>query len=123
MGDNADHNAGDDQGHPHKGNEHIGDHIHNGGDGAGEQGHIVGVGDLVLLIPSGVVGGNTVVARLLRVRVGGDQGPVFVPGVDGKAHIIGVDHPVFPQILLDLAVWVIQILLKGGQVVLLDAGI
>ena len=48
--------------------------------------------------------------------------PLRVVGVDGEVHVVPVDHPVFPQVLVDGAVLVLQVAFKAGQVVLHNAG-
>ena len=55
MGDDADHDGRHHQGDGHKGDEQIADAADDVGDGAHEQGHIVGVGDPLVLGKAAVI--------------------------------------------------------------------
>ena len=68
---------------------------------------------------------DTVLGRKLTsgIRIRVDQFPVFVIGVHFKIHIVRINDPVLTNILMDLALRIIQIFLKVCQIVFFDTGI
>ena len=121
VGDDADHNAGHHQGDGHKGDEHIGDAVDDGGDGGGEHGHVIGVGDLLVLVLVGVVGfdaGGDGVLVLKTVGVDADGGGGVVAHLAEVGHVVligGPGHVLVIDLEQQLLVGVPrQVLVQGG---------
>ena len=60
--------------------------------------------------------------RFFGLRIAVDQPALFIIGVYAEIYIIGVDNPVFSEILADLAVRIIQIGFEIGQIIFHNAG-
>ena len=99
VGDDPDHNGGNDKGDADKGNEHIADDIRDGDHGGHEQAHIIRIGDRlagfgIFVILRDQISDPLLGLKILRVDIDGGRTVRIADAEGGQVLLIGVaaDH-------------------------------